>query len=733
VTATFAISGDALPADALPVRFAAREAISEPFEVSVDVATRDAAFVATDALGSSVLLTLESGKGGRRWVHGVIDRLRLLGVKGEALSFRLVLVPALTALRYREDCRIFQGISTVDAVKRVLADAGADERVEWRLANDYPAREYLVQYCESDLSFVNRLLEDEGLFYFFDHEPDGHTLIIADDVSFFSASPNADPVTFGLAQGTTAGAEPLERFERERRLRTTNVLLRDYDFEKPQVKPESEMPAEDAFPMGYYEYPAGFKVGDEGSRRAQARMRALRADADVVRGASGLVPGVPFQVEGAAEPCNSGEFVITSLRTRGDQSGSDGGALCNNEFEAIPVGSLFAPPRKTESPCIRGVQTAIVTGPSDEPEAIHVDEYGRVKVRFHWDRSGKTDDTSSCWLRVVQPGLGGSMILPRVGWEVAVAFEEGDPGRPFVMGRLYNGKHGVPVSLPAKGPVGSMKSFSTPGGAGANALEMDDAGGSQGCGISGAKDMNSYVGADKTETIAVDETQTVSSNLGSSVVGSETISVGANQDLNVGNAYQVSIGGGQTVDVGGSEQVGAQANYVESMGGSRTYSVGGSRLTICNGLRNLISTGMTRDVGAVQLSACLASMNDGFIGGYTESVGAVKVELVGGTSAEDVSAAKSLTSSAAELHMVTNFAVSAASVERLIGGVHIRKAGGNVEVSGSEVAIVGAVGHFKAGGGSLKLNGGPIVASGSSISLKAVGDISKLAGSLKLE
>jgi len=733
-----------LPDDAVVRRYAATERLSAPYEVEVEFATEDSGFVVADCLRERAAVTLEDGEGRTRVLDGLIVGARFIGHTGQYFHFRLKLAPVLALLAYREDSRIFQDKSAVDIVKEVLSEADADERVDWRLQEEYGEREYIVQYRESDLNFVQRLVEDEGIFFFFEHSAEGHTLVFSDHPEGFAEQPDLHPVRFGMVQDAPGVTDPLTTFAREYRIRPNEVLLRDFDHRTPQVKPEGTASATGAWSLSHYAYPSGLRTADgQAERRAKARLKELRRDADICTGESraiALCPGIPFSVAGASEAACNGAFVVTELTTKGEQGVGGAGAgdgdiagnmSCSNQFEAIPVGAPFAPPQRALRPRIRGVQTAIVTGPSNEQQAIHTDELGRIKVRFHWDRAGIGDDKSSCWLRVAQTGLGGSMVIPRVGWEVAVAFADGDPDRPFVVNRLYNGKQKTMVDLPAGATVGAFKSMSTPGAAKFNTMGSDDKGGSQGFKMSGAKDVNSYVGADKSETVAVDEKHSVTSNLSSTVGGAETWSIGGNQGINVGNALQTSTGGSQSISVGGNEVVGAEANYIEALG-ARTYSIGGSRITISNGVRTLVSGAFTRSVGAVQANISAGAINDGLGSTYDESVGAVKAEIIRGDSAENVSGAKMLTSTAGELHIVTNYNLEAATVTRNIGGVHLTKCGGNYEVSAPEIALAGGVGHFTGGGSSLKLNGGPIVATGPKITIKSA-LIRKKAGSLNLE
>jgi type VI secretion system secreted protein VgrG len=372
-----------------------------------------------------------------------------------------------------------------------------------------------------------------------------------------------------------------------------------------------------------------------------------------------------------------------------------------------------------------------VTGPSTEAEAIHVDKYGRIKVRFLWDRSGKQDDKSSFWIRCSQVGLGGSMILPRVGWEVSVAFLDGDPDRPIVLGRTYNAENTPPYALPGASADGSLKSAATPGGAGHNEIKMGDSAGSQGFSISAKKDLNSTTGNNKTETVAVNEDHSVGSNYKIVIGANETTNVGGNQTVNVGNALQVKVKGSQEVSVGGNESTHAKADFIEKVGGTRDYSVGGNQITISCGVRQQITGAFTRDVGAVQANLSLASIDDNMLATYDENVGAVIVHLVKGASAESVTANKDLTSMAAELHMVSAVTTSAKGVKQLIGGLHLRKVAGDFVVTAPQIIIGGGVGQFKGGGSVVKLNGGPVTLKGSAIVFDAAA-IAHLASDLKI-
>ncbi len=396
------------------IRYEVREAISRPFEIDVELSTEDAGFVAASALRKSALLTLVDAQGGQRLFHGVIDRFAFDYLTGTRFHFTPRLRPAIAALAHRENCRIFSG--AIHRRRRPDHPHRGRRREGGAPAQGtYEPREFIVQYRESELDFVHRLLEDEGIFYFFRHQEDGHTLVLADDPGAFVPAEDAPAVRFAMGQGL--GGEPLSVFSRTRALRTSDVLLRDYDFEKPQQAPAAALPAKEVWPLSFYEFPGGFTKGAAGSQRAKARISERRSDATTVRGESraiGLRCGVPFTVDGAAQDCLNGEFIVTELHTSGEQTLESGGPnhLCHNEFTGIVKGAPYAPKRLAKKPRIRGIQTATVMGPSSDEQAIHVDKYGRIKVRFHWDRINQNNDTASCWLRVSQLAMGGSMIIP---------------------------------------------------------------------------------------------------------------------------------------------------------------------------------------------------------------------------------------------------------------------------------------------------------------------------------
>jgi type VI secretion system secreted protein VgrG len=729
------LRGDKLPGDCAVIRYEAREALSRPFELEVEISTEDGGFKAETLLRTSCLLTLVDGTGGQRVFHGVVDRAGFSYLTGTRLHFKLRLRPALAALAHREGCRIFQDKSVLEVIQAVLSEAGVD-KVETRTSGSYDPREFIVQYRENELNFIHRLMEDEGIFYFFVHTDEGHTLVLADDASAFTASDDTPAVAFAMGQGFAG--EPLTVVSRTRALRTSNVILRDFDFEKPQQKPITSLPAQDAWELPYYDYPGGFSKQAQGAQRAKGRISSLRRDADTVQGESraiGLRTGVPFTIDGAAQDCLNAEFVVTELHTWGEQTLESGGPneVCRNEFSGIPKGAPYAAPRLAKKPKIRGIQTATVMGPTAEEQAIHVDKYGRVKVRFHWDRVGQQDDKASCWLRVNQVAMGGSMILPRVSWEVSVAFFNGDPDQPFVLGRVYNAEKSPPYALPGAKASGSLKSMSSPGAAGSNEIKMADSGGSQGFSVHAQKDLNITVLHDKNEKVGVNETFNVKVNVDSTVGSNEKTEIGGSQSIDVGSVLSHNIGGDQSITVSGNETSNATANYVEKIDGNRSYQVGSNQTVISNSVMNTIQGDISSDVGTATVTASVASITQEIGGNYSDTVGAVTLQLTKGVSGETVGGNKNLTSTAAELHLVKGNFVTAcdASVTHLVGGLHYQKVAGDYSVTAPIIALIGAIGQFKGGSSELKLGGGPVVIKGSKVAIETA-LLVKLGGSLTM-
>lgn len=732
----FVLRGASLPADIDTLSYRALEEISSPFAVDVRFFTKDPTFDVLSVLRTSMVLTVINEQGQTRFYHGIVERARFINMQAENFIFEVRLSPSLQALAHRENCRIFQDKSVIDVLTDLFTEAGFADRVQWDTSGTYSPKEFIVQYRESELNFVSRLMEQAGLFYFFEHSEEQHKLIVSDNSEAFVGL-DAPQVEFVVAAAGSGTALAVEGLMRTRSLRVGSIHLLDYDFKAPAALPEASLPPVEVWNMPFFEYPGGFTEGAEAKQLATARLREYRHDADLLTGTSVAIDlrvGAPFVVEGADEPDLNGDFVVTRLVSAGVQhSDMDGGDFaCKNEFRAIPKDAPFAAPRRAKRPRIRGVQTAIVTGHDDQDQTICVDEYGRIKVRFYWDRVGQQDETSSCWIRANQAPLGGSMVLPRVGWEVSVAFLDGDPDRPLVLGKIYNAENLPPEGLPAAKASGSLKSMSSPAGAGHNLVGMCDTGGSQGFNIHAQKDLNITTGNDFTEEVGVDEEHNVTKNVSSETGVDDSGSIGGNQTLNVGANLSSKVGGSQSITISGNDDSNSTADTQETVGGARSYTVSGNQITICNTITQNITGDYNVSVGAVQIVGSIASISDNIAAMSKSDVGAVRVHLVNGTHGETVGGVKNQTSAAAEIHI--NGANHAAScdgaVTMLIGGLHYRKITGAYTVTAPMITLVGATGDLKGGKSSMKLGGGPVVLKGKKIVVKSAMSI-KMGASLK--
>ncbi len=515
------LGGDAL----LLQHMNGKEAISDLFHFRLDFLSEleeiDFASVVGKPLAVSVLL--ESG--GERFFHGIVARFEQSAARGRFVSYRAEIVPWLWLLKRRTNCRIFQQKSVPDIVKKIFTELGfSDFRLE--LSGKYVAREYCVQYGESDFQFISRLLEEEGIAYFFEHDAKSHTLVLFD-------APVGNPPCIlqptaiyqsASDQGSPSGDVRDLCFERE--LRPGAYALNDYNFEQPSVSLLSGIASAQCIgtsqKLEIYDYPGKFSVVPEGAARVRCRMEAEECASVSVRGQSRCVaftPGYRFDLKGHYRRSCNETYLITEVAHTleeeiGDHSsGAGSSSTYENVFACIPHRIPYRPLRTTPRPIIHGVQTATVVGrPGEE---IHVDPHGRVKVQFHWDREGKRNQDSSCWIRVSQLWAGknwGGMAIPRIGQEVVIEFLEGDPDHPLIIGRVYNGEQKVPYELPGGAHVMGMKSSSTPGGGGYNEISINDTKGKEGVTIHAQYDMSTTVQHDETRTVNNTFTETIKSD-----------------------------------------------------------------------------------------------------------------------------------------------------------------------------------------------------------------------------
>lgn len=539
------------------------EQLSSPFLLEVEVISKTASLAAANSLGEQLTIAFEVGSA-KRYFSGIITSLQSAGKQAAAYVYRLRLRPALWLLSRHTDCRIFQGAKVLDIVKTVLRDRGVDAPEEKISRKDYPSRPYTVQYRETDLNFVQRLLEEEGIYYFFRHEAGKHTLVLCDSLSGQAKTPFHEAVPH-LPPDRQRGAllDYLDLWETVQDVESGAIAMRDYDFEDPgkDLNAIKENPEDHPYAnFEVFDYPGNYLEKTLGQTIAAIRLEEAKATAHrshAQGNARGLLVGSNFLLSEHTEAALNREYLVVSqeatLRGHSLESGGITGDFFRTSIVAIPSDRQYRPPRITEKPVIHGAQTAKVVGA--EGTEISTDEYGRVKLQFHWDRKSPGNLSSSCWVRVSQLWAGaqyGGMHIPRVGQEVIVEFLEGDPDRPIVTGRVYNRDQKPPYELDLNQTQSGIKSRSTPGGEkdNFNELRFEDK--------KGAEEV--FIHAEKNKTVKV------KNNRSASVGADDSVSVGGNRSETVNHNRTVTVGkagaAASRVDVTGKHDVTA-TEYIQ--------------------------------------------------------------------------------------------------------------------------------------------------------------------------
>lgn len=562
------------------IDFEGHEALSRLFSFRLHL-KQGSVYGAADAIDPSALMgqpaTLSMAQKKRqRRIHGILVDFRLLSTSTDQLEYEAVLVPSVAVLEQNQDCRIFQQKTIPQIIEAVLNARGFAGRFAFLLMYRYAPRDYCVQYNESDWAFICRLMEEEGMFFSFEHgELD--TLVIADGLHAYEPCGTLEYRPEAPVQPVFH--ECLTRFELGCELRPTSVTLRDYRFKSPQVLMEAHLEG-NASTLGgeIYHYPGEFVETLVGRHLALPRLEEaqkggthIRAEGNTLR----VQVGTVFQLE--EHPvylCNRG-WLVTQLHHRGDQAQSLEAANVGGfrqqvdyrvRIKGMPSNECYRPTRSTPRPKIVGLQSAVVVGPASE--TIHTDCWGRVKVKFHWDRAPGQDDSASCWIRVNQPWAGsgfGALFLPRIGQEVMIHFLEGDPDRPVVLGRIHNDKQRVPYALPARQTVSTLKTQSV-GGGGYNELRFEDQAGREEIYLHGQKDWNIVIERVKDEKIGIDKQLQVGAN--------RTDWIGRHRVEQIGEHERLTVGMNRTQQIGLTEQRQVKQNRKQRIGLEDVLDVG---------------------------------------------------------------------------------------------------------------------------------------------------------------
>lgn len=545
------------------------------------------ALTMADAVASHLTATLHNDAM-QRPLDALCAEIRQLPGDATAERYNLLLRPWLWWLTLASNNRVFQNLATSDIVTSIFDEHGFSD-YELQLTGSYTPREYCVQYGETDFAFVSRLLEEEGIFWFFTHADGAHTLVLGDSNDAFPPCPNATTIQYFGQQMGERELHGIRSGQICRQAVSGVYRATDYEFTTPTTSLYGQAEAV-AGPLSVYEHPGGYTAKARGDALGTMRVNALRSQESRFIGESDcrwLVPGHSFTLSGHEDDTANIEWVVTQV------SHEAGHEHYRNRFEAIPKSTNYRPPRTTPKPRMH-TQTAIVVGKSGEE--IWTDEYGRIKIQFPWDRDGANDETSSCWVRVVLPWSGkgfGMQFIPRIGQEVIVTFIDGDPDRPLVTGCVYNGDNALPYELPANQTQSGIKTNSSKGGGGFNELRFEDKKDSEEVFLQAQKDFKINVLNDTTATVGHDETLTVQNARTRTVKdgdetvtlekGKRTVTIQTGSDtLDVKDTRTLTVGGDQTHSTGGNYSHKVTGNYELTVDGNLTIKVSGT-LTLQSG------------------------------------------------------------------------------------------------------------------------------------------------------
>ncbi|WP_367373636.1 type VI secretion system tip protein TssI/VgrG [Pseudomonas lini] len=580
------------------------EELGRLFNYELQLHSLDNAIDLNQLLGKPMCLSLQLDGGGERYFHGIVARCSQNVDQGQFASYQATLRPWLWLLTRTSDCRIFQNLTIPQIIKQVFRDLGFSD-FEDALSRPYREWEYCVQYRETSFDFVSRLMEQEGIYYFFRHEQGRHVLVLADAYGAHTGAPGYASVPYYPKNEQQRERDHIHDWHLAQEVQPGSLELNDYDFQRPSARIDvrSAMPRPHTagdYPL--YDYPGTYVQSADGEHYARTRIEALQTlheQVELAGNARGLGSGHLFSLTGFSRQDQNREYLIVGARYYiSQESGESGGAGASAQFESsltcIDAQQSYRPLPNTHRPIVKGPQTALVVGPKGEE--IWTDQFGRVKVHFYWDRHDQSNENSSCWIRVSQSWAGknwGSMQIPRIGQEVIVSFLEGDPDRPIITGRVYNAEQTVPYDLPENATQSGMKSRSSKGGTPANfnEIRMEDKKGAEQLYIHAERnqdivvevDESHSVGHDRNKSIGHNETVTIGNNRLRIVKQEDILSVGQRKTDSISQSYVIEVGenlrlvcGESILELNASGQInltGVQISFYAS--GDAEFNTGG--------------------------------------------------------------------------------------------------------------------------------------------------------------
>ena len=590
----------------VPRTFEGFEGISRLYEYRIELASENGAISPQEIVGKRVTLSiLQSDMETERYFDGFVSHFAKLPRRPPHrvfFEYEIKIVPWTWFLNRTTNCRIFQEKTVPQVIEQIFQDYGFSD-FQPQLSGTHNPWTYCVQYRETAFDFISRLMEKEGIYYFFKHEKGKHTMVLADKSSVhqncdFQSNMRMEPATGSYFRDQ----DTVQLWERHYQYRSGKWAQTDYNFETPTTSlltnDSTVLQIEKSTNYELFDYPGEYDNKGDGEALTKLRMEEEEIGFDTAQGESdcrSFSSGFKFTLQEHEQKDQNQAYVLLSLTHRGHQASLYGGedveeSSYQNSFECFPASVQFRPPRSTPRSIVHGTQTAVVVGPSDEE--IYTDQYGRVKVQFFWDREGASDEKSSCWIRVSQPWAGknwGAIWIPRIGQEVVVDFLEGDPDRPLIVGRVYNELQTVPYDLPGNSTQSGFKSRSSKGGGSAdfNELRFEDKMGSEEVFLQAQKDLTIMVEHDekrtvqhdRTKDVQHDETTTIGNDRKETVSQNETGSIGNNRQWTISQNDNLTVNNNQTITVTGSISITANQQITITCG-ANSITLGPSGISI---------------------------------------------------------------------------------------------------------------------------------------------------------
>jgi type VI secretion system secreted protein VgrG len=637
-------------------KLSATEALSELFKYDVELlhaetesGNQPTVVDISKILGKPVVITITQRDGTVRYFNGIVNSFSQ-GNRDKRFSYYYAtIVPQVWLLTQKSQSRIFQHLSVPDILKKVFDGL----EIDWKLQGTFNARNYCVQYRETDFAFASRLMEEEGIYYYFEHTAEKHKMVIANTPQQHLDCPSKSNIPFFLdVEDQEDWISSISKWLIDYKLQSGMVKFRDYHFELPTTKFDSEQPTIEEVAgnkiLEIYDYPGGYarkydgvdkgggerpsdvqKVHEDKTQTAKTRMQELDAQYRTINGMSdccSLTAGYRFKMFNHPNNDLNTQYTLVWVTHEIEQSPHyiSGEELKNpyrNSFNCILHTTPFRPPQITPKPAVQGSQTAVVVGPSGEE--IFTDKYGRVKVQFHWDREGEYDSNSSCWLRVAQSWAGkkwGMMFIPRIGMEVIVDFFEGDPDQPVITGCVYNAETMPPYTLPDEKTKSTIKSDSSKGGGGFNELRFEDKKGSEQIFIHAEKDIDLRVKNDRRELVRRDRHLIVERDKRERTKRDTHLIVDRDSIEKIKRDYYLKIDGKEAIEVAGSLSLKVGGNVAEEFGANHAVKISGSQTITANMIVLEGQSGITLKVGGnfitissagIQIQGTMVMINSG--------------------------------------------------------------------------------------------------------------------------